>query len=270
MQNFVPGQPANVNFVLVDEAGAVLVPTALRFRVVDEAETELQPWTPVTVQVPAQSQVTVTVLGALNILTPPATRGIRTVFLEVTAAGGTYLLSESVMLSAASGMTFGVNSFQTYSQALLLAEDFVDDTIPGWYTKSRREDREKALIQAYTRIMLLPIALQFDDTQSILQVDGEFAGRYGPIGLRYLTPSQLSNLYQPMLAALKRAQLLEADTILAGDEGGGGTNRTLISKTVGESSEFYRQSVPLDLGVSQRTLKEVQRWVRFTARIHRG
>jgi hypothetical protein len=88
--------------------------------------------------------------------------------------------------------------------------------------------------------------------------------------LRNLTPAQLAKLYVPMLDGLKKAQLVEADEILNGDPSIKARQRGLISETVGESSQFYRQGMPLDLPIAPAAMKYLQRWVRFGARIARS
>ena len=267
MQNYKPGTSVSLTFSLVDESGAVLAPTSLSWRILDEAESVLQDWT--TEPVPDDITVALVVPALLTLITAPATRGIRTVELEVVTDTGTISLSESIMLQGATALAFGVNSFQTYAQALLLSEDFTDDQTPGW-TGAQRETREKALIAAYQRILLLPIGMHFDNSQSLMTVDAVFERSFGQSMLRDLSPVQMAALYKPMLDDLRRAQVIEAEFILNMDPVSQARADGLSSITTGESSQTFRAGRPLELPVCAKAIAELQRWVRFGARINRS
>lgn len=266
MQNYKPGTEVPLIFSLLDESGGVLAPLSMRFRILNEADIVMQDW--LTLALPTTSEVNITISAAFTTLLPPATRALRTVELEVTTGLGTLALSESVLIQGITALAFGINTFQTYSQALLMAEDSVPSQIPGWCNYAR-EEREKALIEAFSRIMLLPIENHFSDEQSMLQFDTTFVRNFGPNLLRYLSPVQLAALYPPLLAALKKAQLIEADDILNDDPIAKARKSGITSMTVGDSSNFFKAVNPLNLPICERALVHLQRWVRFTARISR-
>lgn len=268
MQSFTPGKPVTLTFSLLNDQGEALLPTALQSRVLDEDDTVLQDWVAVTMPDPSVTNVEVTVLGALNILTPPATRGARIVELQLTDGAGTLTLSETYMLGGSTALSFGVNTFLTYAAATVMSADFVPMSLAGW-NAAERKDQEAALSEAYERIMRLPLGVHYDAEQSVLYNDAQFVGLFGPIMLRYLTPGQMAQLYPVFLTDLKRAQLAEADEILQGDPVRKARQSGLISNTVGESSQFFRTAKPLELPVSPRALEHLQRWVRFGAKIGR-
>lgn len=266
MQSYTPGKPASISFSLATDSGEVLVPTGLRFRVLDEHEVVLQNWTttPVPDEAGAES-VTVTVIGPLNILTPPATRGARVVELEIVDGSGTTIRSESYLLQGTTALTFGVNTFLLYTAAIVQAADFVPMQVAGW-TGADRALRERALIEAYGRIQRLPVQLLRDNDQNI---DGEYQALFGPVRLSDLTPIQIAGLEPRLLLALKQAQLVEADEILSDDPIKKARAEGVVSMTVGESSQFFGTSRPLDLGASKRAMKYLERWLRFGAAIGR-
>lgn len=266
MQNYKPGTDVPLTFDLVSDAGEILQPTALLWRILDEAETELQGWS--NVAVPSTSEITLTIPALLTALTPPALRAIRTVELQVITADGTILLSDAALLQGITALAFGVNTFQTYTQALLLSEDSVSDQIPGW-AASPRDIREKALIEAFQRILMMPIGMHFNDQQSMLQIDTTFVYNYGPNMLRYMTPAQMGALYTPLLVALRKAQLIEADDVLNPDPVLAARRSGMSSNIAGEASQFFRSSKPLDMPICDRAMKYLQRWVRFGAVISR-
>jgi hypothetical protein len=263
VQNYKPGTEVPLTFILADDVGNILAPTSLSWRILDEAETVLQDWA--VVALPYGETLDLVIPSGLTTVVLPALRGVRTVELEVTTSTGTIELSQSVMLQGATALAFGINTFQTYAQALLLSGDFPDLQTPGW-SGAGRESREKAMIEAYRRILLLPIALRVDDSQSLLNAGAQF----GPTPLRYMTPPQMMSLYPPMLEDLRLAQVIEAEFILNMDPITQARTDGLSSMTTGESSQTFRAGNPLNFPVCPKALAQLQRWVRFGARIGRS
>lgn len=281
MQTYVAGTPVSVSFDLVDEAGVALTPATLRYQIVDEVGAVLWAWASMAAPAAGEPAV-VTVIGALNILTPPpdtymgltspAMRGYRSVLLEVTTTDSRVVqLEQGFLLKAQSTLVLGVNSIQTYGQAILQSQGFGADSLAGWNASEDRDTREKALVESWQRILRLPIGLQFDDTQSILVEDAEFTYTYGPFLLKQMRADQIMNLHPLMRQQLQLAQLVEADEIMLGDP-------TRVSnlpvgvaqRKVGDSLDVYRGIKPLDLPVSLRAIRYIERWVRFTGRAQRA
>jgi hypothetical protein len=266
MDRFQQGSPIPITFPLQDDCA---MPTALRWRVLDEAEDTLLEWAAAPIE--TEDAVTVTIPGGVTLLTAPAVRGIRVVELEViTASGAVRLLSQSVMVQGTTALAFGINSFQTYGQASLVAAGYA--TLEGWGAVEGRDQREGALSEAYDRILRLPIGIHFDDEQSRLIVDTTFVNVTGPHMLRDLNPEQMAALHPKMLKALRLGQVLEADAILSPDPTQRLREQGIISQTVGESSTFFNAATPMAtvLGVSRQTMIVLGPWVRFGARIGRA
>lgn len=267
MQTFNPGTAALLSFSLLDEVGNAFTPTSLRWRITDESENVLRDW--LVVAVPASEDLPLTIPAALTTLTPPATRSLRTIELEMTSAVGVLTLSESALIRAGSALVLGVNTFQTYGEALLRSQDMLTDSLEGWSPETRVR-REMALSEAYQRIMQLPLAMRFADEQNTLTQDASYIRSFGGGMVRELSPAQIAALYPPMLKDLRQAQLIEANEILSGDEIRTARAKGISSITVGESSHFFRGAQPLDFPVCERTMKHLQRWVRFGARLVRS
>lgn len=272
LQKFAPGADVSLDVPLFDEAGAIMAPASVSFRILDESETVLQDWQPLDADAIAEDSATVVVPALFTTLTPPALRALRIVELQLETSRGLERLSASFMLQGVSVVSFGVNTFQTFPQAQLLAEDFVSTQLSGWNNTPARIEREQALIQAHERILRLPLQFPMVDMQSRLTADATLLNQFssGTLSLQYLTPEQMAKLDPRVLKALCKAQLVEADEILNGDEISQARNSGLTSITVGESSQFFRGSKPLDLPVSPRALKFLERWLRFSARIRRS
>jgi hypothetical protein len=277
MQNYVPGNPVILSFALQGEDGTVLTPTALRWRVLDEDDTVLQDWTPVAVPDNYQETLELTVLGALNILTPPALRGMRVGELEVTTALGAVIVTAQALLQGTTGLSMGLNTFSTYNQATLVSQDFSSTTLIGWLRSEQRDERERALIEAHRAILQLPLKVCVTDVEG----DDPQASQGFPFGgwtscrtvpLRDIKPGDYT-LRVPLVMrkALASAQLVEASQILDADPAMLARRNGIVSMTVGESSQFFGQGKPLDTPVlSKQVLKILSRWLDYSTRIGRA
>lgn len=267
LMSYAPDTDVPVRITLADQAGAALTPAALRWRVLDETETVLQDWTLADVASASAGYVDLLVPGALNALGAGVIRAMRTVELEVvTAQQGTHVLTAEFVIRGATALTFGVTSFQTYAQAALLVEDMTESDAAGWNSASR-EKRERALAEAYRRVMQLPLHAEFEDGQSYLQPD-EIFREY--LQLRNMTPEQLLRMDSRFLTALRQAQAAEATDILNGDPVMEARKSGVMSMTVGESSQFFRPAKPLELACGPRAVNLLQRWIRIRAVVRRG
>lgn len=279
MQNYAPGSPVILSFALRGEDDTVLTPTALRWRVLDEDDTVLQDWTPVSVPENYQETLELTVLGALNILTPPNLRGMRVGELEITTAEGAVMVTAQALLQSTTALSMGVNTFSTYSQACLASQDFTESTLAGWVRSEQRDERERALIEAHRAILQLPLQVSTTD----LEVDDLQASQYFTIGashwrsggrtvaLRNIRPEDYT-LRVPLVMrkALAAAQLVEASQILDADPAMLARRNGIVSMTVGESSQFFGQGKPLDTPVMNKlVLKMLSRWLDYSVRIGR-
>lgn len=254
MQNYAPNTAVPVTFRLLNEAGDVLEPTGLRWRVLDEDDQPLLGWTTLTLPSPPEDQITLTLSPALTAIAAGQGRGLRTVELEVVSAVGTLLLSERVLLTAVTVLAPGVNSFISYSRAVLTAEDFTESTMAGWVRQSRREERERALIEAYLSILQMPIHIR-----SNLGLVA-FIEKFGNV-----------ELGEALQVALRRAQVLEASEILNADPAVTARRNGLISMTVGESSQFYGTSKPLNMPLlSAQAVKTLSPWLNYSVRTGRA
>lgn len=270
MQTHVPGSSLQVSFELRDDLGSILEPIALRWRVIDESETVLLDWTQAPAMLPT-GVVTVGVPGSVNALVPPATRGIRNIELEATLTDGTVLLrSQVVMLAAQTQLQVGVNSFGTYMQALMHAQDFTTDTLAGWGSTESRQEREAALIEAHQAMRRMPIVI---DSRSAADVCVRDAGTL--MKQRRWLSCLNADEYQSFVAdhqkqILMKAQLLEASAILEADTTLAMRQKGIMSASVGESSQFFRTTKPLELPmISQKAIGLIKLYLRWSVVVGR-
>lgn len=259
MQNYAPGSAVPATFALQNEAGEVLEPTSLRWRVLGEDDQVLLDWAVLPLPSPPEDRITLTVPAVHTTLQEGETRGLRSVELEVTVGGTVLTLSDQVLLTASSALVAGINSFCSYARALMTAEDFTEQTMAGWQRETRREERERAMIEAHQAIMRMPLFVKPATTLSLIPL------------LHFIEKQGFANIDPPMLQALRRAQVLEASEILNADPTITARRNGLLSMTVGESSQFFGATKSLDsVLVSRQALKVLSPWISYSVRIGRA
>jgi hypothetical protein len=255
MESYTPGSAVAVTFTLLDDAGVTLEPTSLRWRVLDESDTAIIDWAPITLPVPSRPELLVGVVPELTTLPVGTTRGARSVELEIGTASGVRTLTREFLLQTLSVLVVGSNTFLNYMRALMVAEDFTEQSIAGWARETRREERERALMEAHTAILHLPL----------------YSQRSGGVALCKAIEIGGMNLLDPALVkALGQAQVLEANELLNADPVALARRNGLLSMTVGESSQFFGNAKQLEMPVmSRQALKLLGPWINNTVRIGR-
>jgi len=265
MNTFKSGSAVVVSFSLAADAGGVLAPIPLRWRVLDEEGNLVAPWAALPPTAGAAS-VEIRTTEPMNTLVPPQLRGIRIVELEVVTAAGMVVLELAHQLESSQLLVPGINSFQTYYQAVLEAQLYTDDTMAGWVSQAEPATRIRALSEAFDRIRMMPVVIDWESDQSIIRdVYND------PPRLRDLTSDQILRLDKRLMKALKKAQLVEANSILDGDPVRQLRHGGVASMTVGESSQTFGPGRAVDNnGVSESAAKILARWVRGRVRIGRA
>lgn len=253
MQAYLGGQTVTLTIPLNDAAGEVIAATAVQYRVIDQAETELVAKTTLATFTEGDAEVVVTIPAILNDL-GGLMRGLRVVELYITTEAGTSLITVEYVIEASAVLAVGVNSFQTYPAAVLIGYELPN--LPGWSEASKNE-RMNALMAAYRnfgKLTMRHISEEVDAMNDITK----------------LSAAQLDALAPEYLACLRRAQVLEADYLLGGDEAGDIRRAGIMSATIGESSQFFRTQKPIEGAVCKRAMKELSRYVINTVRVGRG
>lgn len=251
MKRFEAGTRATVVFNLVDDSGEALVFSELKTRVLDETGAILQDWQAIGAPTEPDTEVSVDVIAALNLLTPPATRGAREIQLSITTTSGTFVKSEIILIQAQSPLYVGHNSFMTLAMAAVMRiEDLMTDAGVGY----SKEMAENALIDAHAAILNLPIVTP----------DGA--------KLKDIEYIDFATIPAKMLTALQKAQVLEAVEIARQDPIERARRKGLVSMTVGESSQFFGTAKLLDQPLLSREATSILApyFSQRTIRIGRG
>jgi hypothetical protein len=265
MDTYKSGTAVTTVFSLAAGDG-VLAPTALRARVHDEEGNLIADWAAVALPEAGADSVAVATAAPQNTLVPPQLRGVRVVELEVVDTAGTTYLEAAHVLESSQLLVPGINSFQTYYQAVLEAQLYTDETMSGWAAQTDQAVRQRALSEAFERIRMMPVVIEWQNDQTIIRSIFN-----DPPRLRDLDSAQIMRLDTRLMKALKKAQLVEANDILVADPLQALRRAGIQSQTVGESSNYFGATRPFDYGgVCAETRRVLARWVRSRTRIGRA
>ena len=264
MQAYLGGHDVALTVPLIDAVGGELAASAVSYRVIDQEETELVAKTTLQGFTEGDTEVVVSIPASLNQL-GTLLRGLRTVELYVTTESGTSLITTEYVIEAFATLVSGVNSFQSYSTAALIGCELPN--LPGW-NQAGKSERTNALTAAYRNFGKLHLRYIHDDADALTRVITP--AEWGSSDITNLNADQLATLPTEYLACLRRAQILEADFLLGGDEVGEIRRSGIMSATIGESSQFFRTSKPYEGAVCKRALKEVSRYLIGGSRVGRG
>lgn len=263
MKSYYSGFDTAITIDLVDDDGNQYIANSAQYRVLDESEVEIVPPGAATLQ-DAGASVLVSVPALSNTLAPGVFRGLRRIELMVNTGEGTVLQSESYMIVANEQLIVGVNSYQAYSEAQLNSMDIPN--LAAWGDATQKE-RIAALVESHTRLGRLQYSISsLADAQDRLTP----AAVTNISNMAELTAAELSALPGSFMLALKKAQIIEADTALGGDPIDEQRRGGLMSTSIGEVSQMYRPGAPLVLAVSARALRYLTGYVKFGMKIGRA
>lgn len=290
MDIFLAGTPVALTVALQDRNGNALEVASIEYRVVKQDGSVVVARAPLDT-FGGGSEAVVEVSAEINAVATvdPATitaaqidsffvRESRTVELFCTdAAGNTVLLTSTYALEPAETLFAGLNSFQSFTQAELVAMDMPQ--LLGW-SAANEKDKIAALIEARLQICQLRFNIINSNVnwgQDNLNYvpEGSYPTPYAGMfmfngNLALITPSNFVKLPPRFKMALCRAQVAQADTVLGGDPVDVRRKEGLILESIGEVKQMFRGGKPLELPVSKRALKYLSPFVSFSQRIGRG
>lgn len=243
MQQFVVGQPIALTVELKDATGAPVTPTSVVATFYDHIGDVLEQQTP---QPASTVALLPTVLGRL----PKFGGESRSAVVEYSWDSGSGRVSvEWVVIS---GLRVGVNTAVTVA----VANTFAPFDLTAWHSAPESE-KEKALAAAYRALASVKMPIL-----------GAGAGG-APLNI-VDDGIPLKTLPERFVSAFRLAQVLEADTLLGGEEESIKRQRGVLSETIGESSMMFRTGKAIDAGVSARTLRALRGYVDYSVRVGRG
>jgi hypothetical protein len=237
MQTFLSGQDIVLSF---DLSLTGLTPTAVEVEVLDHEGAVLAARAPLVGWVAPATEASVTVVAVNNAVAVGSSVAARTVHVFVIGTGGVAgeaLMSESYRLVLQDRLPIPEASFQTFAGAEMEALDMIN--LSGWAAASE-SDKISALMEARHRIAGMRFHYVPDDWQSRVMTTIDYSS------LSDLTASDWSGVDPIFKRALRRAQVIEADAVIAR-----GVNQDqqfqdqgVVSIVIGESSRTYARTRP--------------------------
>lgn len=251
MQTFKAGAPTSVSVPFLDDNGNQLEPTALSYRIVDEAGTEVVASTSIGSFDVASGEVTIQVTGAQNAVPAGSFGGYRRVEVTMTHPAGVQVKDAGYLLRAESALALMENSFQSYEQALVLSMQL--GQLNGWSGASD-EARKGALARAFDNLCSFSYRMIAPNEQTA-ENDSYFGS------FRAVSAEEFESLLPSQQADFRKAQVVEADYLL-----GGNPIEKMIadgeqSSTIGEVSKFFRPRASLVLPISRAARSYVGRYI---------
>lgn len=236
---------------LVDGAGLPVAVVSASYSLYDDEGAALQ--SDIAVDVSDDPDfVVITIPAAQNQVAGDDLRAFRKVELTYeNNEGSQYKANVSYIIESANVLTVGINSFASYGQLAMQAQDYSELTV---LHNASEKDQVSAFINAFYNIANLKVDFGLDDVYSTLD----------------LGASGIASLSTEALTALKRAQVIEANAILGGNPVEDRRRMGLISDSAGESTHFFRTTKPLELPVSKATANALRGYISWRVRIGRG
>lgn len=252
----------SVEIPAVNLAGETITATSAAYRILDAERNELVSLTNVVSFVSGDQKASVTVEGSVNTLEAGIIRDMRVVEVKFSTAEGDIINSVKYVVQADTTLIIMGNSFQTLEQAEIAAMDMPN--LKVWGDKGDQE-RAAALVDAYYNLCKLRYSIPGTMAQNRQNWGSNIINDITDYSaLEFLT------LESRFVTALRKAQVAEADVILEGDLQGELRREGVISYTIGETSQFFRPTKPLDLAVSVAALKYLRGFVSWAIPIARA
>lgn len=252
MIRYSAGHDVTVTIPLVDSQGVAVTASAVEYQVINHNEDMIVSRIALSGFTPGAGEAVVTVLAANNTLTPNKVREGREVLIYATTDSGEIVVSFMYAIEAVAILVEGVNSFQTYGAAELLAGGLPG--LIGWGA-SDKDNRVNALIHARLQIARLRFRYLFDGYQDRVE------NIFGVSDLTLLTVDEWDSLPEEFKEALRRAQVIQASSVM-----GVGTIEQkrlagLTEDTVGESTQRYSLSTPMRLPLHRDAYEELTKYL---------
>lgn len=265
MKIFGAGVDVTVTIPLVDSGGnAYGIDGSVSYRVLDQLDVEIKPSSVLGTYVDGDIEVSITVWAALNALQGDNLREARSIELSFSDGTNNVILKDFYVIEASQVLLVGVNSFQTYSEAMVSGLECVG--IDAWDVADETQ-RIAALLDAKMHIAQLSFTNIFQryDQANI----GDF-GFFVAGNLDFMTPTIFGSFPDIFKKKLKLAQIVEANAILGDDPIGDQRRAGLTSSRIGETAETYRDGKPLILPVCARALSYLSGYITFNRRLGRS
>jgi len=260
-------QPVTLTVPVADAMGNEIAPSAANWVLFDEDGAEVTSGSVVDPN-PVSKKIVITITGEHNVA--PVSTAARELVVTFTVPGGVVEQREIYLIQRSSPLGVMENSFVTYPEALALRQGF-GGMFAGWDT-SDKSAQCAALIHAYSNLAQLTYKVGWSDSSRYAGYENgadRFCGRVIK-NISLLDQSEFQDLPSNFRKALKRAQIVEADTLLGGDTLASRRRDGVISETIGESSMMFSTKPYLELPVCRAAYRELNGYIYRRIGVFRG
>ncbi len=271
---YLSGSSVQVSVPLPVVNGAVLFPSAVAVAVTDEAGVLVS--TAPTVAAPTTgSTVSVALGSAYNTLATGELIKLRRVKFTMTTTAGVFIVAYEYVVRSATPLVKMVNSFMTLPEATLTRYQL--PKADGW-DASDEDQRIAAMISAYKNLLQLRYRFRIGQNSQSRIVDVYGSSVESLNGRIYSVINDMSSYaagdfdsWTPEFQeALRRAQVAEADTMLAGDVVGDKRRQGIVAEKTGEASMQFRNVPDIILPVSRDALQHLRGFLNNSVQIARA
>lgn len=257
-RQFTAGKPAKISIVLVDDMDTAVVASAVTWTLFNEVGEELATGTASNFTAEDPAAVVELTVEQTSTEVPAAAREI---VLQCETADGAVEVREAFLFVSSAPLKVCVNSFQTPTEAVLTRAEIARLEA---YDAASKMQRTAAMIEAYRRILRVSVQIpQAFDINNIAWCQRR-------VPLARLTESDFRRLPQGFLTAIRRAQLVEANSLLAVNTVEQKRREGVVSETIGEASMFLSSKPYLNLPISRATYEELKAFVVLVIEVARG
>lgn len=248
---FTAGFDLRVKIPFQDEDGTQLLVSSASYRIIGQDDSELLGTQ--TISDVKSNYVEIDIPKSLNALSSDSVRETRAIELTMSesVSGKEFVVLHYYLIESNAQLVIGVNSLQTYGEALAKVPDF--SNLDHW-SRSDRRSHTSAMVQAYFNICSLPLGVN----------------EKGYTTVRDLVKDDIATLDPLWFEAFCKAQIVEANHLLARNTVESLRTQGLISYSVGESTSFYRTDKPLEMAVCKDALRHIAKYIDLSMRIGRA
>lgn len=256
-----------VTFPFTDLNGDQVEPSAVTATLYDGEDKEVVDFGSLPFDA-AEGYKEVTIPAAFNVLGTGQMQAARVLRVALTTPAGVIRRSFAYLIEGEFRLAIMVNSFQSIESAEILARDVLN--LNGWHSASD-EQRFTAMIEAFTRLIRIPMRFKHEDSIKLGDRTDMFAEEtvIARSAWPKVTEEEFLSWPAHFRKALRMAQLVEANEQLEGDPIAKKHRAGIISETVGESSVMLRGG-RVDHGISNNTLTYLTGYIYYNNRIARA
>ena len=256
---YYEGDDATVSFDHVDHSGQQITPISVVYTILDKDGNEILG---TTAGVVGLDPTVIEIDGTYNTFDVDfiGDTDYRLVKAEFDDGTNTVTHMQGYFIKKVTALVAGENSFQTLESAKVTSLDIVNSDSFNTATDS---EKITALKNAFNALRKYTVNIYYGQ-------DHLYSG-YRYVTLSTLTAEQMNSLDSDLLNALKRAQVIQSNFLMLPENSLIRKRREgMLSETIGESSNMFRTSKPIQTIVCREALDELSEYIVTSKKIGRA